>query len=47
MGTYVRALVCVLFLLFLFLRKMVLDAYVLIVELLTILPFAIAFLYVG
>jgi hypothetical protein len=36
---YEKALVLVPFLLFLFLRKMVLGAYVLIVEPLTILPF--------
>jgi hypothetical protein len=47
MGMYVRALVLVLFLLFWFLRKMVLGACVLIVEPLTTLPLAIAFLYLG
>jgi hypothetical protein len=47
MGTYMRALVRVLFLLFWFLRKMVLRACVLIVETLSTLQFAIAFLYLG
>jgi hypothetical protein len=47
MGMYVRALVRVLFLLFWFLRKMVLGAYVFIIQPLTTLPFAIAFLYLG
>jgi hypothetical protein len=44
---YEKALVLVPFLLFWFLRKMVLGSYVLIVEPLTILPFAIVFLYQG
>jgi hypothetical protein len=47
MGMYEKALVLMLFLLFWFLRKMVLDTCVLIVEPLTILPFAIVFLYLG
>jgi hypothetical protein len=47
MGTYEKALVLTLFLLFWFLRKMALGACVLIVEPLTILPFAIIFLYPG
>jgi hypothetical protein len=44
---YEKALVLASFILFLFLRKMVLAACVLIVEPLTILPFAIIFLYLG
>jgi hypothetical protein len=47
MGMYEKALVLALFLLFWFIRKMVLDTCVLIVEPLTILPFAIIFLYLG
>jgi hypothetical protein len=44
---YKNVLVLALFLLFWFLRKMVLGLRVLIVESLTILPFAIIFLYLG
>jgi hypothetical protein len=47
MGMYEKVLVLALFLLFWFLRKMVLGACVLIVEPLTILPFTIAFLFLG
>jgi hypothetical protein len=46
-GMYEKALVLTPFLLFWFLRKMVLGTCVLIVEPLTILPFAIIFLYLG
>jgi hypothetical protein len=44
---YEKALVLALFLLFWFIRKMVLGACVSIVEPLTILPFTIVFLYLG
>jgi hypothetical protein len=44
---YEKVLVPALFLLFWFIRKLVLGAGVLIVEPLTILPFAIIFLYLG
>jgi hypothetical protein len=47
MGMHEKALVLASFLLFWFLRKMVLGASVLIVEQLTILPFTIIFLYLG
>jgi hypothetical protein len=47
MGMYEKALALAPFLIFWFLRKMVLDACVLIVEPLTILPFAIVFLCLG
>jgi hypothetical protein len=46
-GMYEKVLVLALFLLFWFLRKMLLGACVLIVDPLTILPFAIIFLYLG